>query len=749
MEALRSELAGYYATLPADDSAAPYRAEIQAIWDEMDAWAQEHPNTPGVLLKARLHEVIAERCSPVIFRHSPFFWELGLRAAPNWGVGKGPSAGYWLRERRLPVMVEPDAARGLRHLAALKISPASYFDEDHRCPGYSTLLRIGVNGLLNQISERRARSCSESERVFLEASERSCRAVLAIAARFSERAAAMLREESEPQVRRNLELIASAASRVPAEPPRTLHEGLAALWFLREVTATLEGCGISVIGHPDRMLIHLYRGDLAAGRLDEAAARDLLARWLVVTDIRFAVRGDKWPETSTCMELGGCDEDGAPVYNELTRLILEVHREQGLLNPKPNCRFGANAPQEYLELLCEHILAGHNVFALQNDDVLIPAQVRHGKNLADARRYVNGGCQETICEGVEHSAGAYYYLNMARVFDLYLLGQLPQITDSDASDQACAALTLPVTAHDFESFYAGWIDALGRVIVCGAALRRQAAARWDEVNPCPWYSATLTGCIDQAKDFSAGGARYNPAGLAPVGFATVVDSLYAIRTAVYEQRWLTLDALRAVLLADWQGHSALQARLAGLPKFGQGNEAVDTLAARFSADLAAITRRQPNERGGYFQPSLFVYYHFMWMAKDVRATPDGRHSGELLAQGAGPGRLNPPKSLTDLARSMHAVDFTDHPGNAVLDVQLPMGGALKPDTLAAVIRTFAELKGPTLQFNCVSVDDLCDAQAHPERHKDLQVRICGLSAYFVALERVTQDEIIERSLLGA
>jgi formate C-acetyltransferase len=554
---------------------------------------------------------------------------------------------------------------------------------------------------------------------------------------------------------------------------------LAALWFLREVSATLEGVGISVIGHPDRQLIDLYRADIAAGRLTETEARDLLARWLLPTDIRFRVREGEWPETSTCMELGGCDEQGVPVFNELTRLILQMHHELGLLNPKPNCRFSSDSPQAYLEQIADQILDGHNVFALQNDDVLIPALVRHGKSVQDARLYVNGGCQETICEGTEHSAGAYYYFNLPRVLDLCLLGEpsgvgaahrnatfVTSISSAidDAPDFGAPFIPTPIDnapdfgapfivptiddAPDFGVFYRCTLDALKETMSAGARWRRLGAARWDEVNPCPLYSATLAGCIETGKDYTAGGARYNPSGIAPVGFATLVDSLYAIKAGVYEQRWVTLPQLREALQKNWAGWQRLRARMMALPKFGHGHDEVDALAARLSADMAAHVRTLENERGGRFQPSLFVYYVFVRMGKEVRATPDGRRSGDVLSQGAGPGQLNPPASLTDVIHSVSRVDYVDHPGNAVIDVQLPYGGQVSPHTLTALIRTFARLGGPTIQFNCVSGDQLRDAQRHPERHRDLQVRICGLSAYFCTLDRAVQDEIIARAVMS-
>jgi formate C-acetyltransferase len=399
-----------------------------------------------------------------------------------------------------------------------------------------------------------------------------------------------------------------------------------------------------------------------------------------------------------------------------------------------------------LEQIADQVLSGHNVYALQNDDVLIPALVRHGKSERDARLYVNGGCQETICEGTEHSAGAYYYFNMPRIFDLCLLGENGSVPP--ASWGAAANAALPTTLPDegsFESFYGRFIAALLAAIAAGARWRKEGAARWDEVNPCPFYSSSLDECIESARDYTAGGARYNPSGIAPVGFATLVDSLYALQVAVYREQWLTLQDLRRALLVDWDGWAALRARLVALPKFGHGHVEVDALAARLSADLAAGVRTLANERGGTFQPSLFVYYVFVRMGRDVRATPDGRRAGDLVSQGAGPGRVNPSGSLTDLLRSVSRVDYVDHPGNAVVDVQLPAGGRIAPQTLAAVVRAFAKMGGATIQFNCVSVDQLQHAQVHPERHRDLQVRICGLSAYFVALERAVQDEMIARA----
>ena len=758
MEALRGELRAFYRTASCHNGHTPFYVDrIDAIRGAMDRFAQDNPDCPAVLLKARLHEEIAAQCEPVIFPHSPFYYEIGLKAAENWGIPeRGPIAGRWLLDTRKDASRGPSRARrclqGLSQFGndgeAIGLwSSYAAFDADHHCLGTTRLLRIGINGILAGIDERLFEVPSADQRDFLTAARMSCLALLQIADKFGEKAREMLPAAPDPQAAAFLTMIAETAPRVPAEPPATFYEGLAALWFLREVAATMESIGISVIGHPDRQLIGLYRDDLAAGRITEDEARDLLARWMLPTDIKFHIEDNAWPETSSCIMLGGCDEDGREVFNDLTRMIIDVHGELALANPKLNCRYTADAPEEYLAQIAEQTLSGHNVFALLNDDVLIPACVRAGKTEREARLYANGGCQETVVEGVEHSAGAYYYFNLARVLDLCLQPAPPLPADAACEELAGHVPKVITGAENFQEFYDRFCRTLIAAIAAGAAWRAELGKTWSRVHPCPLFSATLDGCIEKGMDYTAGGARYNPSGIALVGLGTVVDSLFAIRRAVFEDDRLTLDELREALAANWVGHESLRARLIGLPKYGHDESEVDALAADLARGLAAAVREMPNERGDRFQSSLFVYYAFAMMGQVVRATPDGRRDGDFLTQGIAPGRLQPAKSLTDTIRTLAKIDFTDFPGNAVLDVQVPAGDATPPAALVAAMRTFAGLGGPTLQFNCVSVEEMKDAQRHPDRHRDLMVRISGLSAHFVALHKGVQDEIIGRTLV--
>jgi len=515
------------------------------------------------------------------------------------------------------------------------------------------------------------------------------------------------------------------------------------------VVATLESVGISVIGHPDRQLIDLYRKNLASGVLDEKRARGLIGLWMAPHDVKTFAKEREWPETSTCMMLGGCDEEGGLVWNELTRLFIETHCELNLLNPKLNCRIGADSPDEYLKLLAEKNLAGYNNFALINDDVLIPAQVRYGKSEREARLYVNGGCQETICEGVEHSAGAYYYFNMAETFHLFFCGAgMVDVQELHPSAREAVPVALQ-SASDFEEFYSKFLVELESAVAKGAEWSVANGVRFSEINPCPLFSATLEGCVAKAEDYKRGGAKYNPSGVSFVGFPDVVNSLHAVRKLVFEEESTTFEDFREVVARNWAGAEALRRRVLSLSRFGHGDSEVDELSRRLAADMARFVRRIPNERGERFQPSFFVYWSFKTFGDQTGATPDGRRSGDILSQGVAPHRENAPENLTDVIRSVSSIDFRDYPGNAVLDIQLPGGNAIPAKSLVALIRTAAMSGIPTLQLNCASREILEDARSHPERHSDLVVRISGLSAMFVKLNECVQDEIISRATYAA
>jgi formate C-acetyltransferase len=433
--------------------------------------------------------------------------------------------------------------------------------------------------------------------------------------------------------------------------------------------------------------------------------------------------------------------------NDITRFVVEENESHGLVNPKLNCRYSSRAPREYLDRISGSILRGHNAFALINDEVIIPSLVRAGKTEREARLFVNGGCQETMVEGVEHTAGAFYYFCMPRVLDLCLLPE--SMPEDFTGSGAMAAYPAPIAeTADFTSFYAAFMDNLKRAIAVTLGWQKTLGERWREVHPCPLFSATLAGCIQNGADYSAGGAKYNPGTVGMVGLATLVDSLYAIKKAVFDEGLMSYSQLLDVLSRNWEGAEPLRQRMIAYPKFGHGEQEVDAFAARFVAELNAFVETIDNERGGKYMLSLFVYYAHEYFAPFVKATPDGRRAYDVLSQSVTPSRLRPVRSVTDTIRSLGEIDFRSVSGISVLDVQLPLGSALTKEMMTSLFLGFAVHGGPTIQPNVVSVDALLDAKTNPDRHRDLIVRICGLSVFFTSLSPQVQDEIIARKLYG-
>ncbi len=712
------------------------------LWDRINAdWRQYYdanPDASSALQKARLYQLIAEKFEPFITPASPFFFESRMRFPENWGTPSpnqpGGTAYYALSAKKGGSSRERDLAKYSQgnpdRDTALWIN-GGVFDTDHHSPGYTGLVTTGFRSIREEISALPEQN--DETAAMLAGIDCMARA----AARFADRAEQLMAETGPTE---NLRLIAETGRRIPLEAPRTFYEGLQMILFVREMMASFDNIGLSVLGRPDKILYGLYCADLAAGRLTREKAARLIAMWMLPHDIKTFTREREWPETSTCLMLGGCDENGNFIYNDLTKLFLEVHYANSFINPKLNCRCSAAAPQEYLEQICSYMLKGHNHFACLNDDVLVPAQIRYGKTLADARNYVNGGCQETMCEGVEHSAGAFFYFSLAQTFR--------QLFNREADPPELFSVLPDENPDSFVNFYQQMIDGYRHTI--------DAGCRWicenndfSQLHPSPLFSSTIAGCIANAKDYTAGGARYNLSGITLVGLGDIVNCLYAIKRGVYDEKFTTLAELRRATAANWPAeYEVLRQRILALPRYGGNHSEVDELAARFVADITAVARACPNERGEYFQPSFFVYFRFFGIGQKTKATPDGRRDGDILSQGIAPHRINAPESVTTVIASLSGIDFKNAPGNAVLDLQMPLSQGLNPANFAAMLRSAFKAGIPTIQPNLINIDDLKAAQAEPEKYPNLVVRISGLSAVFVKLNKTVQDEIISRRIFN-
>ena len=727
-----------------------YPREVDDLCAEMDEVSARHSEWGPCRRKALIYETAAEKCPVKVFRHFPFFYELDTGIPRNrWGSHRADLGGLggWLMRQPKQMDLQSRAAERLATVRELGLSNGPpVFDFDHHCPGYDNVLRLGLNGIIKQAEERLERGVDERGRDFLEGAIIGNRSLIRIAERFARQAEEMAAKEETPYVRRRLRRMAETARRVPAEPAETFYEALCTILFMRQVLGGLEGLGQSILGHLDRMLGPYLEGDLEQGRTTMDEAEDLIRAFLAMTDVKFNIREEP-RETSTTVMIGGCDRDGRPVFNDVTRIIIGAYKDLKLVNPKLNARVSPRHPDEYFERLADLHADGRNVLAVFNDDVLIEANRRMGKAVEDCRLYVSGGCQENVLQNTEINSRASIYLNLAHVL---LMGFRPE----QWRPYLDAAGIEPATydgAETYEEFLRRFLANLEAVANEHIAARNRTEKEGWWYNPCPLHSSTLDDCIEEARDMLDGGTRYAGASVSLIGVGTLVDSLRAVQRLVYEEGRLSLCELAEILEDDFEGQEQLRQYLANrVPKFGTDDEDIREFSGRVFSDLARVTSGRPNTRGGKYEASVFVYRTFVWMGRGTGATPDGRRAGEPLSQGMGPGplALSQEAGVTTVLSALEPIELEDYPVAAVLDVKLPYAPAgMDREVVVTLMKRFLEFGGSVLEFNVVDPEELLDALEHPECHGDLVVRVSGYSARFTTLHENLQQEIIERELM--
>lgn len=695
--------------------------------------------------KKRVYEMI-QNCPVHIFKHFPFYFEVCTGRARN-GLTASfpPEPGLGGEMMRNHCEIEQEFF-DFRDYYRDKNLFISYFFTDfaHHCVGYEKVLKLGINGIIAQVEGRRKNEKNEDVLSFLDSAIYGCNTLKKLALKFSAEADRLAKEEQEEEVKNNLLRIAETAKRVPAEPPETFYEALNTIWFMREIIMGLEGMGVAVIGHFDRLLYPYYKKDINEGRLTRQEAKDLLSFSMNMTDAKWDLRNNP-PEggANTAMTVGGCDQDGKVIYNEVTRLILEIFEEQSLVNPKLQARISRRHPEEYFEHLARITGRVKNVLSVFNDEVLIPAHVRQGKELADSRLYVAGGCQEPLLSETEINSRAYIYVSLPKLL-LLMFG----VGDEGFWEHEKLEPPRAESCLDFEEFYACFLGK-ARQIACKLADYYNAfEKRWFGYNPCPLYSSTITGCIEKGMDITQGGAKYNNSSFSPVGFGTLIDSLFAVKKAVYEQKFMTLEEMRKCLADNFEGNERTRAYLANrIDKWGRDCGEINELASKLADDLTLVFSGIPNTRGGWFENSLFTNTGYVSL-RGTEATPDGRRQGDILSRGMGPAESVGRTNISRIMEGLEGLRLENHPASAVLYIDLPYSpNSIDTNVFESIIKSFLDAGGSVFDFNLTDSEILIRAQKNPEQYKNLVVRVWGFSAYFTSLDKELQDEMIERNRL--
>lgn len=229
-----------------------------------------------------------------------------------------------------------------------------------------------------------------------------------------------------------------------------------------------------------------------------------------------------------------------------------------------------------------------------------------------------------------------------------------------------------------------------------------------------------------------------------MGFSNVADSLYALKKAVFEDKYCTMAELALWLSEDWQDvEHKRRFFLEKIPKYGNDEDAVDAMAAQVMAHFCDCLTPHRNFRGGAFWPGVFSVGFHLAFGSFTGATPDGRSGGDILGNGVTPSNGRALQGPTAVMNSVAKLPLFMATNGVNLNMRFS-GKSLEPAVLSALVRGYFQKGGVQVQFNMIDSDILRDAQAHPEQYQDLVIRMSGYSVTFVDLSDTAQNEIINR-----
>lgn len=584
----------------------------------------------------------------------------------------------------------------------------------------------------------------------LQAMDIAADATILFAKRHADKAREMAKTASADR-KAELIRIAEICERVPALPARDFWEALQSYWFCHLAVVTeLNGWDSFSPGRFDQHLIQYYAPAIKSGAIDYDRAKELLECFFVKFNNHPAPPkvGVTAAESGTYTDfaninIGGLTPDGKDGVNDVSYLLLDVIDEMHLLQPSNNVQVSAQNPDAFVKAAARVISHGYGFPSVFNADAVVQELLRQGKSLIDARQAGTSGCVETGVFGME----AYIltgYFNLPKILEITFHNGFDPRTGKQLGPQTGE----PETFTTFEQFFEAWKTQVNHFVdikVKGSGIIERMFGKYA---PAPFLSILIDDCIEKGLDYNAGGARYNTSYIQGVGIGTITDSFSAIKKHVYEDKLVSLPDLKKALDTDFADLETLRARLWNkTPRYGNDDDAADDLMRQcFDVFFQAVDGR-PNGRGGEFHVDMLPTTCHVYFGSVMGASPDGRRAQTPLSEGISPVQGADRHGPTAVLRSAAKMDHL-RTGGTLLNLKFTPGALSCEEgiaRLAQLIRSYFRMNGHHVQFNVVTADLLREAQADPEAHRDLIVRVAGYSDYFCDLGLALQNEIITRT----
>jgi pyruvate formate-lyase/glycerol dehydratase family glycyl radical enzyme len=632
---------------------------------------------------------------------------------------------------------------------------------EQRAPGHTVLddkiYKKGMLDFIRDIDDSIARLDflndpeAYDKREELRAMRITAEALIGYARRHAEKARELASTETNKERKKELERIAANCEWVPAHAPRDFWEALQAYWFVHlGVIIEYNTWDSFNPGRLDQHLWPFFQKGLKDGSLTRERATELLECFWVKFNNQPAPPkvGVTAEESGTytdfaLINIGGLKADGSDAVNELSLLLLDVIEEMRILQPSSMVQISSKGPDPFLWRALRIVKTGFGQPSIFNTDAIIKEMVRQGKSVVDSRNGGASGCVEAGCFGKENYMLTGYF-NMPKVLEITLHNGLDPRTGKKIGLETGD----PAKFKTYEELFEAFKKQLGYFIDVKIAGNNLIERLYATYLPAPFLSILINDCIAKGKDYHGGGARYNTNYIQGVGLGSMTDILTSIKYNVYDHKRLTMKKLAEALGKNYEGLEELRQRfLNKTPKYGNDNDyADDVMKTIFEAYFEAIDGRS-TAKGGRYRINLLPTTVHVYFGKVTGATADGRKAGEPLSEGVSPVQGADRKGPTAVLKSVGKMDHV-RTGGTLLNQKFSPSLLADEEgirNLGHLVRSYFKMDGHHVQFNVVTADTLRDAQKHPEKYRDLIVRVAGYSDYFLDCSVELQNEIIRRT----
>ena len=625
-------------------------------------------------------------------------------------------------------------------------------DFDHSVPDWRVIMKLGFPGMKERLKKYAVKGDS-----FYEGLAITMDAMLAGIDRFigqgKKRLDEISRRDAESRSAENPNLRVSAPprendstrlgkeiaclERLRSGPPQTAYDMMMFVWLYFFWSEHLDGIQCRSLTELDVFLTPYYDADIAAGRTTEAEFREQLKHFLW----QWGSVANYWNQP---VGLGGTRKDGTSEFNHVSKIILDVMDECALTTPKFLVKIAPNTPDWAFDKMLD-MARRHRSIAFIGEEPAARA-LKRWRDISDedCRTMVVIGCYEF---GLRDS------VNGTGVGHVNFLKPVEKILEECKVESAKCKVggeSLNSQLATFDSFKTEYLRRLAHNTTRCRKVAFEFEKVLPEVNPANLMTLSTEHALKTRKDgFANGCPRGNTSTVLAVGPGTTVDALLAVKEIVYEKKEMSLAELGKVMAANWNGHEELRLRmLRSKRKWGNNDPEANALGAEVIATFAEQLNGKPNSKGGTFRASGHCARQFIVLGEKTGATPDGRKKGEEMSKNLSPTMGVDTEGATALVNTLAASNVTVLPSDYPLDMMLHpsvCAGEKGLQVMKALVRQFHRNGGSVIQFTVFSAEELRDAQAHPEKYENLQVRVCGWNVRWNDLSKAEQDAYIRRA----